>query len=82
MGNELRWYHFPGLLAISALHICTPVWKCNVLVPFSGIILPSNITRFFYIRPHRYIQLQIAQGILTAKLLKIKEGIYETSDRS
>jgi hypothetical protein len=59
-----------GLLAISIAfaHLdgkCLILWFTAIRAYF------SQSPTFFYIRPHRYIELQIAQGILlTAKYLK------------
>jgi uncharacterized membrane protein (TIGR01666 family) len=86
-GQRATMVSFSGLLAISIAfaHMHTG-WE---MIRYSGLLLSGGLfylvisLMFFYIRPHRYIQLQIAQGILlTAKYLKLRGDLWEVnSDR-
>jgi hypothetical protein len=70
---------FSGLLAISLVLLTYTGWKflqysdyCYLAAYFISIFA------FFYIRPHRYIELQIAQCILTtSKYLKLRGDLWE-----
>lgn len=86
-GQRATMISFSGLLAISIAfaHLHTG-WE---MFQYSGLLLSGGLFYllvslvFFYIRPHRYIQLQIAQGILlTAKYLKLRGDLWKlNSDR-
>jgi uncharacterized membrane protein YccC len=73
---------FSGLLAISLafahLHTGMEMLQYSALLLSGGLFYLVISLAFFYIRPHRYIQLQIAQGILvTAKYLKLRGDLWE-----
>ena len=86
-GQRATMVSFSGLLAISLAfaHLHTG-WE---MLRHAGLLLSGGLFYliislvFFYIRPHRYIELQIAQGILlTAKYLKLRGDLWElNSDR-
>ncbi|MFT5252797.1 MAG: putative membrane protein YccC, partial [Flavobacteriales bacterium] len=86
-GQRATMVSFSGLLAISLAfaHLHTG-WE---ILQYSGLLLSGGLfylivsLAFFYIRPHRYIELQIAQCILTtSKYLKLRGDLWElNSDR-
>ena len=86
-GQRATMVSFSGLLAISLafahLHTGMEMLQYSALLLSGGLFYLLISLAFFYIRPHRYIQLQIAQGILvTAKYLKLRGDLWELqSDR-
>lgn len=86
-GQRATMVSFSGLLAISLAfaHLHTG-WE---IVQYSGLLLVGGLFYlvvslvFFYLRPHRYIELQLAQCILiTSKYLKLRGDLWElNSDR-
>lgn len=86
-GQRATMVSFSGLLAISLafahLHSGWEILKYSGLLLSGGLFYLVISLLFFYVRPHRYIQLQIAQGILvTAKYLKLRGDLWElNSDR-
>ena len=86
-GQRATMVSFSGLLAITlAFANLQSGWE---ILQYSGLLLTGGLfylvisLLFYYIRPNRYIQLQIAQGILlTAKYLKLRGDLWElNSDR-
>lgn len=86
-GQRATMVSFSGLLAIAIafahLHSGWEMLEYSGLLLSGGLFYLSISLLFFYIRPHRYIELQIAQGILlTAKYLKLRGDLWElNSDR-
>jgi len=86
-GQRATMVSFSALLSISLAfaHLQTG-WQ---IVQYSGLILSGGLFYlfvsliFYYIRPHRYVELQIAECIqLTAKYLKLRGDLWEiNSDR-
>jgi uncharacterized membrane protein (TIGR01666 family) len=86
-GQRATMVSFSALLSISLAfaHLQTG-WE---IVQYSGLILSGGLFYllisliFYYVRPHRYIELQIAECIqLTAKYLKLRGDLWEiNSDR-
>lgn len=86
-GQRAAMVSFSGLLAISLafahLHTGWEMLKHAALLLSGGLFYLIVSLVFFYIRPHRYIELQIAQCILlTSKYLKLRGDLWELhSDR-
>jgi uncharacterized membrane protein (TIGR01666 family) len=86
-GQRATMVSFSALLSISLAfaHLQTG-WD---ILQYSGLLLSGGLFYllvsliFYYIRPHRYVELQIAQCIkLTAKYLKLRGDLWEiNSDR-
>ena len=86
-GQRATMVSFSALLSISLAfaHLHTG-WE---MIQYSGLILIGGLFYlivsliFFYIRPHRYVELQIAECIqLTSKYLKLRGDLWElNSDR-
>ncbi|MGO4818015.1 FUSC family membrane protein [Flavobacterium sp. W22_SRS_FP1] len=86
-GQRATMVSFSGLLSISLAfaHLQTG-WD---ILQYAGLLLSGGLFYllisliFYYIRPHRYVELQIAQCIkLTAKYLKLRGDLWEVnSDR-
>ncbi|OCB78795.1 FUSC family protein [Flavobacterium crassostreae] len=86
-GQRASMTSFSGLLALSLTfaHIQTG-WD---ILKYSGLVLSGGLfylfisVLFHYVRPHRYIQLQIAQCMqLTSKYLKLRGNLWKLkSDR-
>jgi uncharacterized membrane protein (TIGR01666 family) len=86
-GQRATMVSFSALLSISLAfaHLQTG-WD---ILQYSGLILSGGLFYllvslvFYYIRPHRYVELQISQCIkLTAKYLKLRGDLWEVnSDR-
>jgi uncharacterized membrane protein (TIGR01666 family) len=80
-GQRATMVSFSALLAVSLAfaHLHTG-WE---MIQYSGLILAGGLfyllisLTFHYIRPHRYIELQIAECIqLTAKYLKLRGDLW------
>ncbi|MBC5842245.1 FUSC family protein [Flavobacterium sp. F-380] len=86
-GQRATMVSFSGLLAISLafanLHSGWEMLRHSGLLLTGGLFYLLISLLFYYIRPNRYIQLQIAQGILlTAKYLKLRGDLWKlNSDR-
>jgi uncharacterized membrane protein (TIGR01666 family) len=86
-GQRATMVSFSALLSISLAfaHLQTG-WD---ILQYSGLLLTGGLFYllvsliFYYIRPHRYVELQISQCIkLTAKYLKLRGDLWELdSDR-
>jgi uncharacterized membrane protein (TIGR01666 family) len=86
-GQRATMVSFSALLSISLAfaHLQTG-WD---ILEYSGLLLSGGLFYllvsliFYYIRPHRYVELQISQCIkLTAKYLKLRGDLWEVnSDR-
>ena len=81
-GQRANMVSFSALLSISLAfaHLHTG-WE---MLEYSGLILAGGLFYllvsliFFYIRPNRYIELQIAESIqLTSKYLKLRGDLWE-----
>lgn len=83
-GNRANLVSFSGLLSVSL--IFNKIYEGWELFQHCGLILAGGIfyllvsLTFYYIRPYRYIELQIAECIqLTSKYLKLRGDLWDAN---